>query len=473
MTFLIRILALALLLLAGLGFTAQAQSLSPEELARRAVERRAAEAVIWGMPAVNFDLLLQAFLAAKGAPNQVAYWSRPVNWKNQTLTPNPDTIYLIPFYDTRKGPMVLEIPPAVGGSITGSIDQAWQDALEDVGPAGVDKGKGGKYLILPPDHKAKVPAGYIPLRSQTYQGFVVLRSNLKSGSDADIAAAVTYGKRVKFYPLAEAGKAGGPRTTFVDAYDVMFDSTIPYDIRFFESLHRFVQIEPWITRDRAMIDILKTIGIEKGKPFAPDAGTKAILESAAREVRAWIDVRYLKFFDTPFAEGARWALPTTQEMAAAIQNNYGVPNSYPTDARGVSFSIAYFSPKHLGPGQFYLMSIKDKAGERLDASKSYRLRVPANVPAKLYWSVTLYDGATHALIRDSRWSSRASTTPGLQKNSDGSVDLYFGPTAPAGKESNWIPTGAKGPFEALFRIYGPEKPFFEKTWKLPDIERAP
>ena len=456
----------------AVGVTAtQAQNYSSADLARRAVERRAAETVIWGMPAVNFDLMLQAFLVAKGAPNQIAYWSRPVNWKNQTLTPNPDTIYLMPFYDTRKGPVVLEIPPAIGGSITGSIDEAWQNALADVGPAGVDKGKGGKYLIVPPGYTAKVPNGYIPLRSQTYQGFALLRSNLKSGSDADIATAVAYGKRVKFYPLTEAGKAGGPRTTFVDAYDVMYDSTIPYDVRFFESLHRFVQIEPWLTRDRAMIDILKTVGLEKGKPFAPDPATKLILESAAREVRAWIDVGYVKMFDVPFAEGARWALPTTQEAAAAIQNDYGLPNSYPTDARGVTYSMAYFSAKQLGTGQFYLMSIKDKAGERLDASKSYRLTVPANAPAKLYWSVTLYDGATHALIRDSRWSSRASTTPALQKNADGSVDLYFGAAAPAGKESNWIPTGGKGPFEALFRIYGPEKPFFEKIWKLPDIER--
>ena len=139
--------------------------------------------------------------------------------------------------------MVLEIPPAdQEDSITGSVDDAWQTAIEDVGPAGVDKGKGGKYLILPPGYKEKVPDGYIPLPSSTYSGFALLRSNLKSSSEADVAKAVAYGKRVKFYPLSQA--ASPPETKFVDAIDVVFDSTIPYDVRFFEALDRFVQREP-------------------------------------------------------------------------------------------------------------------------------------------------------------------------------------------------------------------------------------
>jgi len=135
-----------------------AESFSAEELNHRTIEQRAVEAVIWGMPAVNFDRLLQAAIQNGGAANQVIYWSRPVNSKNQTLTPNPDTIYFNPFYDTTNWPMVLEIPPAEGdSSITGSVDDAWQNALEDVGPAGVDKGKGGKYLITPPGYDEKAP----------------------------------------------------------------------------------------------------------------------------------------------------------------------------------------------------------------------------------------------------------------------------------------------------------------------------
>jgi hypothetical protein len=435
--------------------------------------KRAVEAVIWGMPAVNAERMFAAMKDAKADFNQVLFWSRPVAWKNQTLTPNPDTIYLMPFYNTQDaGPMVLEIPPAeADASITGSIDDAWQTALEDVGPAGVDKGKGGNYLILPPGYKKTAPDGYIALSSATYTGFVLLRSNLKSGSDADVAKAVAYARRVKFYPLSQA--ANPPATKFVDAFHVLFDSTIPYDLSFFQTLDRFVQREPWLTRDKVMIDQLKSIGIEKGKPFKPDERMQKILNDAAREARAWLDFKYEDVFSTPFNEGTHWALPAAPGVAEGLMTNFTAPDAYPVEGRGIAYSMAYFSAKHLGTGQYYLMAIVDKEGRSFNGGSIYRLTVPANAPVKLYWSATVYDRATHALIRNTSWSSRSSITPGLAKNADGSVDIYFGPKAPEGKESNWIPTSADGKFEVLFRLYGPEKPFFDKTWKLPDIERIP
>lgn len=447
------------------------QQFSSSELAERATYRRAVEALIWGMPAVNFELLYDALLNAKGDWNQVVYWSRLPDWKNQTLTPNPDVIYVFPFYTTRSGPVVLEIPPANGGSITGSVDDGWQTAIEDVGPAGVDKGAGGKYLILPPGHKDKVPAGYIAMPSPTYTGFVILRSNIGSGSDADIAKAVAYGKKVRIYPLAQASSP--PETKFVDAIDVVFDNTIPYDLRFFEKLHSFVQREPWIERDKAMIDPLRTIGIEKGKPFAPDAKTRAVLKDAIAEAHAWIDAEYeATAFATSYFGNSRWAVPASTEVLEGLQTNFAKPDAYAIDGRGLVFSFAYFSAKHLGAGQFYLMTIKDKTGRPLDGRSTYRLTVPPKAPVKLYWSATAYDRVTHALIRDQKWSSRASTSQGLQKNPDGSVDVFFGPKAPEGKQSNWVPTSSGGQFEVLFRFYGPEKALFDKTWTLPDIELA-
>src|SRR5271170_7933121 len=206
----------AALALVGFAQQATSQTFSADELARRTIERRAVEAVIWGIPAVNYDLMRQAAIhEAKGAENQIVYWSRLPSWKNQTLTPNSDAVYLMPFFNTRAGPMVLEIPPTSDeGSINGNIDNVWQVPLEDVGPAGVDKGKGGKFLILPPGYKDKVPSGYIALPSQTYGGFALLRSILRGGTDADIAKAVAYGKRVKLYPLIAARP---PATVFVDA----------------------------------------------------------------------------------------------------------------------------------------------------------------------------------------------------------------------------------------------------------------
>jgi hypothetical protein len=456
--------------LACVASGAQSQTTSAEDLARRTIERRAVEAVIWGMPAVNLDLMLQAMIgSAKGKVNQILYWSRLPDWKNQTLTPNPDVIYLMPFFNTEDvGPMVLEIPPADGGVINGTVMDAWQIPLEDVGPAGVDKGKGGKYLILPPNHSAAVPDGYIALPSNNYQGYALLRSILQSGSEADVAKAVAYAKRVKVYPLSHA--ANPPATRFVDAIDVVYDSTIPYDLRFFQSLDRVVQIEPWLTRDKLMIDMLRSIGIEKGKPFIPDAQTQAILTRAAREARALLEVRYEGMF-RPYFDISRWALPAMPDYLKASSDGFSDPTAYPFDSRGLAFTFAFFTPKHLGQGQSYLMTLKDRDGRPLEGSRSYRLSVPANAPVNQYWSATVYDRATHGLIRDVPRSGRGSQSPGLQKNADGSVDIYFAPKPPPGKEPNWVPTDSDGVFEVLFRFYGPEKPLFDKTWKLPDIEQ--
>jgi hypothetical protein len=431
-----------------------------------AIHRRAVEAVIWGMPAVNFERMLQAAIANGAAANQMLYWSRPVNWKDQTLTPNPDTIYFNPFYDTTKGPMVLEIPAVEGeSSITGSIDDAWQCALEDVGPAGVDQGKGGKYLIIPPGYKETPPDGYIVVPSDTYQGFAILRSNFKSSSD--VTAAVDYGKRMKIYPLG----GSADQTVYLDVYDKVFDATIPYDVQFFESLNHFLQAEPWLTRDKVMIDFLKTAGIAKGKPFTTDLKTRPILEGAAREAHSSIDMAYERGFSSPFFEGTHWALPVSKETIEGLSTMFTDPDSYPIDGRAVYFSVAYFSAKHLGTGQFYLLTIEDKTGQPFDGKKTYRLHVPPNAPVRLYWSATAYDRKTHALIREASRSSRASNSEGVQQNADGSVDVFFGPSAPTGKEPNWVPTNGIN-FEILFRLYGPGKAFFQKTWTLPDLEEV-
>ena len=444
---------------------------SSADLAERAIERRAIEAAIWGIPAVNYYLMYQEMVNKVGGGfNQVLYWSGLLDWKNQTLTPNPDVIYLMPFFNTKDvGPIVLEIPPADDGLFNGSIVNYWQAVIEDVGPGGVDKGKGGKYIFLPPGYdKAKVPNDYIPMPSDTYQGYALLRSVLKSGSDADIAKAVTYGKRIKLYPFSQA--ADPLPTKFVDASGVVFDSTIRYDLSFFQSLNQMVQAEPWLERDKAMIDQLKTIGIQRGKPFNPDTKTKQILNDAIQEAKAWFDSRYDMF--PAYYEGERWLFPVTEEMHQNIMSDWQTPDSFPVDARGTIYTLAFISAKHVGETQYYLLTGKDKDGKALEGNANYRLNVPANVPVTQYWSMTVYSHDTHAFIRNSSWVGRSSQTPGLQKNTDGSVDIYFGPTASANGESNWIPTDPNGRFEVMARFYGPQKPLFDKTWKLPDIEKA-
>jgi hypothetical protein len=447
-----------------------AQQFSAEDLTRRSIERRAVEAVVWGMPAVNYQLMYQEMVdKVQGGHNQVLYWSRLLDWKNQTLTPNPDVIYLMPFFNTQDtGPMVLEIPPADDGLFNGSIMNFWQAAIEDVGPGGIDKGKGGKYAFLPPGFdKNKLPAGYIPMPSDTYRGYALLRSVLKSGSDADFDEALAYSKRIKLYPLSQADNP--PPTKFVDAAEIVFDSTIPYDMRFFRALNDILQAEPWLERDKAMIDILKTIGIERSKPFNPDAKTQQVLNEAIKEAHLWLDSRIETL--PPFYQGAHWFFPITEEMHQNVMSFWHTRDSYPVDARGTAYTLAFFSAKHIGQAQYYLMTTSDREGRPLQGNTSYRLRVPPNVPVTQYWSMTVYNRDTHSFIRNASSVGRSSQTPGLQKNADGSVDIYFGPKAPDSGASNWVPTDPNGRFEVLARFYGPQKPLFDMTWKLADVEK--
>jgi hypothetical protein len=455
--------ALALSCVAG---AALAQT-TPQE---RLIRSRAVEAAIWGMPVVNYDLMLQEMLTkTPGKVNQVIYWGKPLDWKNQTLTPNPDTLYLMTFLNTKDvGPIVIEIPPAdSSGSLNANIVNVWQAPLEDGGLLGVDKGAGIKLLMLPPGYKGQVPTGYEALQPNTWGSYALIRSNLKSHADADVANSVAYAKRLKVYPLSQASNP--PATVFTDVKDVLFDTTIRYDESFFVNLDRMVQSEPWLSRDRAMIDTLRSIGIEKGKPFAPDAGMKQVLKDGIAETHAWMAAKYDAGLP-PFFEGTHWTYPAHPELLKGANEGFEGADDYPVDWRGITYHYAYIGIKRLGAGQFYLINIKDKDGADYDGAKTYRLRVPMGVPVEQYWSLTAYDRDTHALIKNVDRASRASNNAEVKKNSDGSVDIYLGPKAPAGQESNWIPTDPARKFELMFRLYGPKKELFDKVWKMPDVE---
>jgi hypothetical protein len=453
------------------ALTNAAPAMSGKDLARRKIERRAVEAAIWGIPAVNYDLMLQEMLSkTPGKVNQVIYWGRPLDWHNQTLTPNPDTLYFMAFFNTKDaGPIVIEIPPAGDdGTLNANFVNLWQEPLDDAGLLGVDKGAGVKLVVLPPGYTGKVPEGYEALQPGSFGSYVLIRSTLKSHDDASVARSIAYGKRVKVYPLSQASSP--PATVFTDVKEVLFDSTIRYDATFYEGLDRIVQNEPWLDRDRAMIDQLKSIGIEKGKPFAPDAATKEGLSKGIREAQLSLEAQYDAGLP-PFFEGTHWTYPTFPEFIQAAAAGFTDPNSYLTDIRGLAYSYAFIGIKHLGAGQFYLINIKDKDGESYEGGKTYRLNVPPNVPTEQYWSLTAYDRQTHALIKNVNRASRASNSSEARKNSNGSVDIYLGPKAPEGKESNWIPTDPAREFELMFRLYGPTKVFFDKLWKLSDVEK--
>jgi hypothetical protein len=454
------------LVLSSLAGVAIAQT-TPQE---RLIRSRAVEAAIWGMPVVNYDLMLQEMLTkTPGKVNQVIYWGKPLDWKNQTLTPNPDTLYFMTFLNTKDvGPIVIEIPPAdSGGSMNANIVNVWQQPLEDGGLLGVDKGAGIKLLMLPPGYKAQVPAGYAALQPNTWGSYALIRSNLKSHSETDVANSVAYAKRLKVYPLSQASNP--PATVFTDVKDVLFDTTIRYDESFFVNLDRMIQNEPWLGRDRAMIDQLRSIGIEKGKPFAPDAKTKQALKDGIADAHAWMAAKY-DGAPPQFFEGTHWTFPTHPELLKGASEDFEGANDYPVDWRGITYHYAYIGIKRLGAGQFYLINIKDKDGADYDGAKTYRLRVPPGVPIEQYWSLTAYDRDTHALIKNVDRASRASNAADVKKNADGSVDIYLGAKAPAGQDTNWIPTDPARKFELMFRLYGPKKEFFDKVWKLPDVE---
>lgn len=454
-------------MLIAISGACHAQAQSPGD---RLKQSRAVEAVIWGMPVVNYELMRQEMLTkTKARVGEVVFWGRTLDWMNQTLTPNPDTIYFMTFFDTHNGPVVIEVPPAdASGSLNANIVTIWQMPLEDAGLLGVDKGAGGKFVILPPGYGTPPPAGMTPLQSDTYEGYALIRSNLKSHSDADVAASIAYGKKVKVYPLSAT--ANPPQTVFTDAQNVLFDSTIRFDSTFFENLNRVVQRDTWLERDRAMIDTLRTLGIEKGKPFKPNSQMRNILDAGAMEAKAWLDARYDAGWEV-FYPGTNWRPGGVPELAKAVSSGYAERDSYPVDWRGMIYTLGYIGIKRLGVGQFYLLTPKSKDGQSLDGANNYKLTVPPDVPVDQYWSVTVYDRQTHALVRNMYRASRASNSADVRKNPDGSIDIYFGPKPLTGKESNWVPTDPEREFELMFRAYGPKQEFFEKKWALPDVEK--
>ncbi|MGF0247005.1 DUF1254 domain-containing protein [Rhodococcus erythropolis] len=438
------------------------------DIISRGIHRRAVESAVWGMAAVNFELMREVL--AGGNSNEFVYWSRLLDWRNQTLTPNPDLIYYIAFFDTHDGPVVVEIPAEhEGQALNGSICNLWQIPLEDVGHFGVDQGRGGKYLILSPDWDNPIPDGYITLPSETYRTYALLRSVLDERTQDALDRGLELCRRIRVYPLTQADNP--PETRARDLNGEIVDTTIPYDIRYFELLHRAIQDEPWLARDRAFAEMLAGIGIEKGKTFDPDPGHVKILEDAVAEAHTWIRASYEQSFE-PFFPGTQWFFPANQDFLEAQRDGFTAHDQvYPYTSRAVVYHMAFIGLKHLGVGQLYLINLRDKDRSFFNSANTYRMPVPDAVPVSQYWSVTMYDAQTHGFIRGNTKYSVSSQTPGLITNDDGTVDIYFGPHVLPGREANFIETGDSQGFELMFRFYGVGPEVMAKQWSLRDAER--
>jgi hypothetical protein len=458
---------LSALVLVCAAASAHAQSFSPDDLARRTVERRAVEAAIWGMPLVNTDAMRQAYFRDVGAKyNDICYFSKPQNWKFQVTTPNASTNYVYFNYNLKDGPVVVEIPAAVDAGLLGSMVDAWDEPMADIGPAGEDEGKGGKYLLLPPEFKGEPPPGYFVLRYPTYNGYALYRAIRNGTTDADAEAALALVKKLRVYPLAQA--ANPPDQRFIDIYDKTFNGLAHFDETFFESLNRMVQEEPVLPRDMLTMRMLRSIGIEKGKDFKPDAATRNILKSAAQESHAYF-VELLTSYSHPWWPDRTWSPPDPTGVKTGF--TYQTDDMLDVDARGFANFGAFALPKKTGTSLVYLFTFRDSRGERLSGERTYTVNIPANVPAKQYWSMIVYAVDTAALIREAPVVTLDSYNQAMQRNTDGSVDLYFGPKPPPGKAANWIYTAPGKAFFPAMRFYDPDKPLFDRTWKLSDIER--
>jgi hypothetical protein len=276
-----------------------------------------------------------------------------------------------------------------------------------------------------------------------------------------------FAKKIKVYPLSKANNP--PKNNYVDIYGKIMEGTPLLDENIYGELHEFIQEEVVEKQNLAMMGMLHSIGIEKGKPFKPDTKLKKIYAAAAPEALQYMIEQYHRVLNPVMYEGKKWSV-LLPPGGVETDLSYEFPGYYNYSARGALYYAVITSVKNYGSATFYLDLAETADGKWLDGSKNYKMVVPPKVPVKDFWAVTVYDLETASYSRDVSKSSIDSSLKGLQKNKDGSVDIYFGPKAPKGKEANWIPTVKDRRFFLLFRFYGPEKAVFDKSFVLNDIE---
>jgi hypothetical protein len=352
--------------------------------------------------------------------------------------------------------------------LLGGISDLWQREIMGVGPTGRDKGQGGKFLLLPPDHGGPVPDGYMAGQSQTYGVVFGVRGFQSLGCGTERAVALM--KTTRIYPLARASNP--PETMFVNASRTELDTVFADSGEFFSDLAWLIDREPHEVIPPHERFQLAAIGIEKSKPFNPDAGRKALLDEAARFAAglartnsfASNDPERLVYPDRAW----EWAFIG----GSATWDSQGYVN---TDRRaGFAYIAIGMSPamveKHVGTGSQYLWTPRDASGAFLDGGRRYRLHISPNIPVKNFWSVVAYDADSRSMLRNGQPFPSVSSYTGPAANVDGSIDIEFGPTAPGdARQTNWIQTMPGRRWFTIFRFYGPLEPFFDQTWKANDI----
>ena len=435
---------------------------------------RGVDAFLKGIPGASVNNIIWG-LSSLGAEeaHQVVVFDNMLDPQSLFLTANSSTMYVFPTLDLeRDGPTVVDAPPGM----LGLADDAWFRYLTDIGPLGPDKGEGGKYLFLPPGYKGEVPEGYFPVQSTSYNVWLLVRTSIADGLEV---AARLVKENLKVYPLSKAGNP--PEMEFISGTGKAFNTIHANDFSFYEEINEIVQKEPLDLLDPETRGLYASIGIEKGKPFAPDARMKKILTDAVAIGNA--TARSIVWYPRPTGpmEGIR-LYPDSDSAWNVVYLDGNVffngkdGKTMNSDARtffhyiatGITPAMAISIP---GKGSDYGFILVDSKNRPMEGDKTYRLRLPANVPVNDFWSVTLYDNQTRSMLQTGQqYPALDSIGDKLKKNADGSIDVFFAPKAPKGMESNWLETIPGRSYWLGYRMYGPLEPWFDKTWRPGEVE---
>jgi hypothetical protein len=437
--------------------------------------QQAVQSYLWALPAVNIWAMKEASEKGMGAGYHVLpIWAKRMTSKTLVTTPNADVIYAMGYVDlSTDGPLVVEVPPM----LQGLFDDFWQRPLVceyggkkwlgDVGLAGPDGGKGGKFLLLPPGYKGAIPKGYFVYPSRTYNVFVFWRSFFRDPKQLDPAVSLI--KKTRIYPLGKEVTAKA--MSFPDATDAGLNMLFPEDGSYFDMLSRFINAEYADKEDVYMRGMLAELGIVKGRAFNPDAKTKVLLDEAAKTAfkmsKVIIDVKVpaqsLVYKDRQWMNVFVGGSPVFQ--GDSTYTNLDLRTAFFTSAYSTSEGMAL---DIVGKGAKYPGTIRDADGHYVDGAQAYSLHLPANVPAGLFWSISLYDALTASGLDNGQAFFSINSMDKPEQNADGSYDLYLGPRDPGKK--NWLKTVPGKGFLIVLRLYGPAQSYFDQSWKPDDLK---
>ncbi len=429
---------------------------------------RGVRAYLQAIPGASMMAMRDGMDQAGMLPNYSVLLSESLmDSKSLFLNGDTETVYALAWISLKGGPIVVETPPRAQGVLV----DAWQRPLAETGKAGPDRGRGGRYVIVPPAYAGYVPRSKYAVESPTFGVWAVFRGALSKGSPR--RAIQSFKKHLKVYPLKESARP--PPNMFVDVSGQPFNTIAPSDFRYFERVNELVQEEPNEAQDPEVLGLLASIGIEKDRRFEPDARMKAILDDAAAVGNA--TARALLFAPRD-EEAALYADRQWQRILLGGSPTFIRDGARLSDARARFHTYAtavtptMVTPK-AGSGTDSAATFRDAEGRPLDGSRSYTLTLPPNVPAAYFWSITVYDNQTRSMLQtDQRFPSILGGQKGLRRNQDGSITLRFGPTEPRDRKAraNWIQTAPGKGWNAVFRLYGPEQAWFDRSWSPGDVE---